>query len=83
MRHVMTLDNGRTGVTYELVLERVGDTWSASWHARTSHGPRGHIADADAYVAFKRACRAIEDIDADVIGVDWSFQEPLPPWFCA
>ena len=44
------------------------------------HVIAGRLTAADAYDAFKLASRAIEDIDEDVIGVDWEFREPLPPW---
>ena len=83
MQHLMTLDNGRTGVTYEIVLELADGTWSAGWRARKSEAPGGRVTNADAYAAFKLAQRAIEDIDEDVIGVDWNFHEPLPSWLCA
>ena len=80
MRSVMTLDNGRTGVRYELVVELVDGSWVASWRTLRPEGPGGRLTAADAYDAFKLASRAIEDIDEDVIGVDWEFHEPLPPW---
>ena len=77
----MTLDIGRTGLSYELVLELVDGSWVGTWRTGDSDGPGGRITAADAYAAFKLASRAIEDVDEDVVGVDWSFQDPLPPWF--
>lgn len=85
MRHRMTLQNASTGFTYALVLEAAGGTWQGSWQTLDSSGqptdgPRGALAGDDAYATFQAGKRAIESEDEDVIGVDWVFEEPLPPW---
>lgn len=84
MRHRMTLQNGSTGTTYELLLDERDGSWFGAWRALSSdgteRGPRGETTAPDAEGAFRSAKRAVEDLDEDVIGVDWDFEEPLPPW---
>jgi hypothetical protein len=81
----MVLQNSRTGRSYELILEGAGTAWQGTWSARASDGsmidaPRGTARGAEASQVFEMATREIERADTDVIGVDWEFDEPLPPW---
>jgi hypothetical protein len=85
MRHRMTLQNSASGKTYELVLETAGDGWRGTWRTLAAggaptEGPHGFHQGPDATALFEHAKRAIEDADSDVVGVDWDFSEPLPPW---
>jgi hypothetical protein len=86
MSHRMTLDNGRTGKRYTLILEAEQEQWQACWYESFSEDkpgqhPAGSVVSGDAYDAFVKAKRLIEDKDEDVMGVDWQFEAPLPPWF--
>lgn len=81
----MILDNSRTGKRYILMLEADREQWKACWYVTFSeerHGqyPTGTVVSADAHEAFVKAKRLIENEDEDVIGVDWQFEQPLPPW---
>ncbi len=86
MRHQMILDNGRTGQRYTLILENDQGQWQACWYVTLcgeppGTRPAGTVVSADAYEAFVKARNLIEEADEDVAGVDWQFEEPLPPWF--
>lgn len=86
MRHRMILDNGRTGKRYILILEEAQPHWQAGWYEVFSEeqpgpDPTGIVTAADPYDAFIKAKNRIEEEDEDVIGVDWQFELPLPPWF--
>ena len=86
MSHRMVLDNSRIGKRYVLMLEKDKQQWKACWYVtfseeQPSQSPTGIVVSDDAYEAFVKAKRLIENEDEDVIGVDWQFEQPLPPWF--
>ncbi|MEE3716638.1 hypothetical protein V2H45_07765 [Tumidithrix elongata RA019] len=81
----MTIDNSRTGKRYFLTIEGYREQWQSFWHVAVSEGKPSQnpivIVDAtSAYEAFAKAKDLIEDEDEDVIGVDWQYEYPLPPW---
>lgn len=83
----MTVPNASSGDVYEIVLEGSRGAWTATWRTldgggnAVGSGPSGRIEDPDATDAFRAARDRIEEADDAVIGCDWKFEEPLPPWF--
>ncbi|BAQ63770.1 hypothetical protein [Geminocystis sp. NIES-3709] len=84
-RYRMFLDNSRTGNRYTLTLEESNGEWIASWYSTILENQRVEGSDANlvainADQAFHQAKYLIEKEDEDIIGVDWQFENPLPPW---
>jgi hypothetical protein len=85
MLHRMTLENGRTGTRYVVMLTGGSEGWQAEWHAERSDGVKlpglgGKYSSEEADLVFRHVKRALEEVDEDIIDVDWQFEEPLPPW---
>lgn len=83
--HMMRLHNASTGTHWELTLFEQDGEWNASYCEKASNGlslagRAGSARDEDALRAFRRAIEAIEAFDEDVVGCDWAFESPLPPW---
>lgn len=85
IRYCMTLDNSRTGNRYILSIEGHNGKWFAFWYNNSSKGKRvqgsmNTLVAMSAEEAFDSVKDLIENEDEDVIGVDWQFESPLPPW---
>jgi hypothetical protein len=84
--HRMTLHNARMGVVHELVMERTTGGWQARWRTLTHTGNAvpgaacGVQSGPEPDLLFRRVVRSIEEADEDVMGGDWAFEAPLPPW---
>jgi hypothetical protein len=85
IRYYMTLDNSRTGNQYILSIEKQNGKWFAFWYSSFSEGKLlkesvNTLVAMSAEEAFDSVKDLIENEDEDIIGVDWQFESPLPPW---